>query len=255
MSSGLFSWSRKGLTIAVAIFVTKAALADSIVFDNLLKPQLDPQGDPIATNYPGEFGDEITLGGTARTITSFLFYYYADFVAKGDEGVKIRFYQNDVPYSLGTETVLAPGTLIYESPWTFINSTKKKDPPYGSVSVVPVGPGGKPVVVPDDFTYTVQFKGVTMAVGNEAGLLYYDLDATDTSGKKITTGTSYDDFWQRGADGKFQLLTLNPVPPYVNPKSNFGVLLTAVPEPGVWVVGTLGALVWIAGLSCRRKTQ
>src|ERR1043166_3660550 len=117
MILGVVCRSRKLLPLIAVCILARSAFCE-IIFDNLVTPQTDATGHPLTTDgikHPelrGEFGDEIVMAGTSRTITDFFFYYYADFVSTGPEAVKVRFYKNDLPYSLGSETIFAPGTLI-----------------------------------------------------------------------------------------------------------------------------------------------
>ncbi|MDX1952074.1 MAG: hypothetical protein SFY81_07800, partial [Verrucomicrobiota bacterium] len=63
-----------------------------------------------------EYGDEINLGGVARTLTDFSFRFYAQIQSfQGDESARVRFYANDGP-RLGNDYIM-PGTLLWESPF------------------------------------------------------------------------------------------------------------------------------------------
>lgn len=119
-----------------------------------------------------ETGDEITLAGPERLLTDFLFYYYGDFVATGDERARLRFYEMDGP--VDPDGFSSPGTLFYESP------------------VINLQPGTKNVeisdlalFVPDTFMWAVEFSG--LLAGEGIGLLFYDPPAVGSS-------DSY--FWQ-----------------------------------------------------------
>lgn len=169
------------------------SLNAAIVFDNL-----DTYLGRFA-NEQREYGDELELSGTARTVTEFAFEYYGKFVQQLDEMAKIRFYKNDVIIS---QFQIAPGTLLYESGWFPIS------PGYNSRRLV-----GLNVNVPDNFTFTIEFRGLTMQPGDEAGLVFYH---------PIGIGDSYNDFWVREARGFFALYK------YEDVKNNFGVQVVAV---------------------------
>lgn len=121
----------------------------------------------------GEYGDEVNLEGSARLITDFSFQYTGKFTPQGDERARIRFYANDgnvlSPY------YTAPGTLLYESGYFPLN------PGFHTREMV-----GLKVVVPDRFTWTIEFLGLSMSNNDQAGLLYFN---------PITIGQSYGDYW------------------------------------------------------------
>ncbi len=129
----------------------------------------------------GEYGDEVTLAGSARLITDFTFQYTGKFTPQGDERAKVRFYANDgnvlSPY------YTAPGTLLYESGYFPLN------PGAGSRHMT-----GLKVVVPDRFTWTIEFLGLTMANSDQAGLLYFN---------PVTVGQSYGDYWLKTQNGSW----------------------------------------------------
>ena len=88
----------------------------------------------------GQYGDEITLGGSDRIITDFQFYYFKLNEAE-DPTARIRFYHNNGQAG-------APGTLFYDS---------------GALSLL-AGIGdysytltGLSVLVPETFTWTVEW--------------------------------------------------------------------------------------------------
>src|SRR5262249_52353014 len=58
-----------------------------------------------------EYGDQLDLQGTARTLTSLTFYYYADIVPDG-QTLKVRLYTNETPYD---DYRNSPTKLLYES--------------------------------------------------------------------------------------------------------------------------------------------
>lgn len=150
-------------------------------------------------NEKREYGDEIELAGTARTITDFAFEYYGDFVSNADEAAKIRFYKND---NILNQYQVGPGTLLFETGWFVVK------PGHNSRRIT-----GLNVTVPNNFTFTIEFKGLTMKRGDDAGLVFYH---------PITVGNSYDDFWLKEPIGRWALYG------YQGIKNNFAVQVTAV---------------------------
>ena len=154
------------------------AFADLVVYDNI------PYLLNLDFKSTDEFGDEVTLAGTNRTITSFAFEYYGDFVANGDETARIRFYKMDgdvIWVQANGVPVLGPGTQIYDSGFIPIASG------YGTRTINALS-----TVVPDTFTYTVQFSGVTGATNDSAGLLVAN---------PPILGSSFNDFWVKKPSG------------------------------------------------------
>jgi len=153
-----------------------------------------------------EFGDEIALSGTARVVTQFRFEYYGGFKAKGTERAQIRFYANNAPgiYS-------KPGTPLWDS-GAFAISTN-----FRSQSLMVPS-----VLVPDTFTWTVQFHGLSQTNGDQAGLSLYD---PPTVGGQLASGKigSYDDYWRKSR-GIWSFYRWNG-----NPVANFGAQVVAEP--------------------------
>jgi hypothetical protein len=122
------------------------------VYENVAGPSGGIALDPL-----DELGDEVTLGGSARVVTTFEFLYAGQFDQDGDEMVTLRFYDNDGP---GGE----PGTLFYDS---------------GPLPIVPVASATVYAVddidveVPETFTCTVDVDG-TGAGSDRASLLVAD---------------------------------------------------------------------------------
>ena len=189
-----------------------AARRLDIVFDNSAK-----------TNYTGlyyysakEFGDQIDLAtsNTNRYLGKFTFGYYLSEQATGKEKLKLRFYMNDGPKG-------APKSVLFEVP-TLIPLSKG----FNSAVIENV-----PILLPDSFTWTVEFVGVSDQV--TAGLLIYH---------PPTVGFSLDDFWER-VDGNFilkrvqgkptnfsaQVIAFNSLP---GPGGNAGEILIAHDPPG-----------------------
>jgi hypothetical protein len=144
-----------------------------------------------------QFGDEIKLADTNRTVTEFSCEYFGDYVPTGQERARLRFYVADGPDidPRPEKTIRAPGTVLYDS------------------GPLPIGPGfnallvrGLAVRVPQVMIWTVEFAGLAGTNGNKAGLLFYD---------PPTVGSSFDDFWVKQGDG-WRLMRLGG-----NPVANF----------------------------------
>src|SRR5688572_169813 len=131
---------RKGYSLALVAFMffgIRDSLAHEIVFDN-------------TTTYTGkffastnEFGDQLFLGGSERTVTEFAFEYFGAFTAGGDETGRLRFYAHNGPeLSPGFADSRMPGTLLFDSGLFPIN------PGFNSKGFV-----GLDVPVPDTFTW------------------------------------------------------------------------------------------------------
>lgn len=189
------------LALALAIGLGLLANAAEIVYDN----SADYSGfDYESTN---EFGDEVILGGTARVVTEIQIEYYAQFTPQGDELGRVRFYSNTGPAWMGDTNYVTPAaTALYEQTFRITNGYQ--------VAVISV----PDVKVPNSFTWTVQFLGISQSSTNDrAGLLFY---GTADGGPSI--GQSFDDFWERLPDGWAPLFRDDV------PKNNFGARILAV---------------------------
>lgn len=155
-----------------------------------------------------EYGDEITLHGTARTMTRFEIEYFGDFTPDADETLTIRFYQND-----GVARFPFPKTLLYQS------------------GPIPISPGrntvtinGLAIDVPEDFTVTVEFQGLAGVEGDQAGIVL--------NSQLPDVGFTYRDWWQSDGKGNWQLLEFtNDI------KANFAVRVFGAPDPPVRLEG------------------
>jgi hypothetical protein len=172
--------------------------AADIVYDNSTTYL---QRDYESTN---EFGDEVILAGTARIVTEIQIEYFAQFTPNGTQLGRVRFYANTGPFWRGNPDYPTPASPpLYEQ--TFALATNYQ------VAVIEV----PNVRVPDDFTWTVQFLGISQSSTNDrAGLLRYD---------PPTIGQSFEDFWELlpPPDGWSPLGELNV-------KYNFGARILAV---------------------------
>jgi len=214
-----------------------ASAQTAVVFDNssnLINTTPD-------FSFGREYGDELALAGTARTVVGFDFAYFGNFGAN-QANFTIRFYANNGADAFpGTPTALRPGTLLWDSgAQTLFNGVN-------SVNLtVPE------IVVPDHFTWSVTFGGIDGSLGNQAALMLANpatvgaiLPGNDTL---PTLVGSYEDFWKKDEptdDNSWALYNFGFGPQ--DPKGNFYAKVTATPEPGVWALGITGlGLVWLA---------
>jgi hypothetical protein len=222
----------KALLLAISLFSAPGLVADEIVYENS-----EQYLDKYAT-IAVEYGDEITLGGTARTITEMAFEYYGKFLSQADEVARVRFYATDggpwiQPNGKPSTEYFLPGTVLWES------------------SLFPVRQGFNTmdfnninVTVPNTIIWTIEFFGLTMNTtpGSEdvAGLLYYYLPSV---------GLSYNDMWSHRSTG----WQPEALPPSVVAKNDFGSIFFAVPEPSIVSLVTLGAAIGAWQLLARRR--
>lgn len=208
--------TRAFLSVGSAILLVMTcgrAAAQLTVYDNLAGSGWS-QAYPTADNlYPSgsftdEFGDEIILlANGPRTVTSFTLQYYTENLF-GNVHAQIRFYENDGALSQGFPS---PNKLLYDSGSIALPQMSG----YTSLTL-----NNLSVTVPDSFTWTVQFSGISQ---NEAG--------RSAINAPQNVGLSYDDFWQRTGSGWTLVNLPSPLP------GSFGASISAVPEPAAtaWV--------------------
>jgi hypothetical protein len=214
-------------------FVGPWVVAQEVIYDNTT------HATSIFYRFGREYGDEVEVAGTARRVTEFTFRYFGDIPSGYTGGTfRIRFYANDGPDFLpGRLTGLMPGTVLWDS----------GEQPMGRGLQTPVlqVPG---VDVPNRFTWTVFFSGVTGAFGNSAGLIIAD---PPTVGHPLEDGRigSYWDAWIKNQplnDRSWTLINFGFNPD--QPKANFYARVSAVEAPinSLRVVrGPTGAqLIW-----------
>lgn len=212
-------------------------LAQTLVYDNTTNVRTN-----LVYKFSREYGDEVFLEAGYRTVSEFAFQYFGDFnpTNRPDASAVIRFYANDGPDGApGPQTALMPRTVLWESPSITLR------PGYNLVSLaVPF------VEVPDQFTWTVKFSGVTGADKDAAGLILAD---PPTVGKPLPDGRfgSFWDAWIRDdatrEDG-WSLINFGFRP--TDPKANFYAQIRTVPEPGTWALMAAGGI--LLALRCRR---
>lgn len=233
-------------TLLAALTFLPAALAQSqVVYDDTQHVTVDGKGAPLFYRFSKQYGDDINLAPGYRDVARFTFQYYGDFTPASSPGaaLTIRFYANDGAKALANvQTSQMPGTLLWESaqvPLVAGYSTVSLDVPN--------------VTVPDRFTWTVEFSGVTGAVGNAAGLILAD---PPTVGAPLANGRfgSYWDAWVKGDPSKvdsWSLINFGFGP--TDPKANFFAKVEAVPEPGTWALLAFGGGLLL--VSARRRSR
>jgi hypothetical protein len=205
----------KLVLFAGALFTLPSVLFGAVVYNNTTTDLNQYYSSTF------EFGDQVNLGGTERTLTDFSFYARLNASALGSQSLVFRFYSNNG----GTNG--APGTLLFQS-----------DPQAMALGSQTFNVSGLSVIVPNSFTWTVTFSN--LAVGNDAGLLIYN---------PPTIGSSLNDFWQKDGAGAWSLMQVNTG---LTP-ANFAARVTAVPEPGVFTLAMLGAIIGGAIKRSRRS--
>jgi hypothetical protein len=170
--------------------------------------------EAVVGNYSMEYGDEVMLTGTARILTKLRFEYGGSFFSNGDEQARVRIYANNGSNWKGNADYTTPGTLLWESPlFPVLTGYNTKD------LLVPS------IRVPDRFTWTIQFYGLSMStlsptpdptiIGDYSGLSFYGL---------AEIGASFNDFWQLLTEG------WTPVRVGTVVKNNFAASVTALQE-------------------------
>ncbi len=163
---------------------------DSLVFDNSVN-------DSMVRFNPGtnEVGDEIILDGAARYLTSFIFEYWGTNSSQADfEGTiqaRVRFYGHDGP--LTDSGFPSPGTVLYDSGSFAVHATTRSTLIIQDFQLDAVVPLTDPV--PDNFTWSVQFTG--MSANDAVGLDLYS---------PPVVGLDFTDYWERDESG-WQLKT------------------------------------------------
>lgn len=188
-----------------------------VVYDNFDTPQNNSFYGPF--NRVDEFGDDIYLGGIARTIEKVELECYANIRAMSPTKYAIfRFYRQDGSiYEKSDVEVHRPGTLLFESKPLQIKT---------GYSILNIENINLPMHDPS-FFWTLQFYG--LEEGDNAGMILY---------KTPSVGFSYGDFWIRSMDADHQPKA--DFVPYnfgTSLSGNFGLRIYASSAPDVRFVG------------------
>ena len=210
-----------------AILCSTSAFA-SIVYDN----STTSLGRSYSPGNGIEFGDEIFLGGTDRTITEFRFETFTSSNASGNETAQIIFRLNNGA-NLGTGRI-APGAEIGRSPVFSLGQKIKNATETHIWSGISISLGAA-----DNYTWSVVINGID--AGENVGLALYN---------PPTVGLSYDDFWRNDAGTGWNTYLIDGGATI----ANFAARITAVPEPSTLVLGALGGAALLGFLRIRRRS-
>ena len=206
-----------------------------IIYDNTTGGTDDAPKFPPTSN---EKGNEIILCEGSRNVFRFLLFYYGDFVAEGDETCTLRFYANDgEAFHSAAPQFRQPGTLLYESDPTPIEPGDSQAILFTDINVE----------VPDRFTWTAEFDGLSGLAGDRARLIFYDVamgwDSPDRyvwrdpgtrsniETYKTAVGGSMGYYWEKSGDQwNYTIGSSGPV--------NFAAGIHAHPEDSVRILPT-----------------
>ena len=210
---------------AVAVGLSLVCQGATVVYDNSTNDQL-VRFNPGAV----EVGDEILLApGPERMISLFRFQYWGENFS-GDEQIRVRFYANDAFY-LSHNAFIAPGTLLYDSGWFNIMATPRQTILLDYPTLL-AGNGGNPVIVPNSFTWTVQFLNVNAGAGERAGVDIYS---------PPNVGWNYTSYWENDPISGWLLKTNQ----WGIPMDFAAYVEAVVPEPNVLALGLGGGLLFL----------
>lgn len=209
---------KKLLALIVASAAMSTAGRAEVIYDNFTT-----QLGAANTSVANEYGDQVNLAGYAwnRYVTEIRMEYYLSANATGSEKLELKLYDNP---SGG-----APGNLLWDSGAFSIAK--------GYNTVIADGLG---INVPSSVTLTATFTGVTGTVS--AGWDMYN---------PPTIGNSADDFWEKTSSG----WTTKRFSTTGGPIANFGMQITAIPEPGTIQLGIMGGLALLGYLGYRRRSS
>ena len=201
--------------LASSVLFSSQSVQAELVYNN----STDPTPVPFR---PGtiEVGDEIILGGSGRTLTNFTFQY-SGFSFSGTEKMQFRIYENDGALVSGSAS---PGSVLFDSGIFGIGVE-------GSQTLIFDEDFGLGLVVPDTFTWSIQFSDL----GAEA---LASIDLFDS----IAVGNNFVSYWEN--DGGW-ILKEGPDGPI-----DFNATIEAVPEPSTIALGVMGA---VAGIFAYRR--
>ncbi len=211
-----------------------------------------PKFPPTPSN---EKGNEIVLCENSRNVLRFLLFYHGNFVAEGDETCVLRFYANDgEAFHPAAPQFRQPGTLLYESDPTPIEPGDLQAILFTDINVE----------VPDRFTWTAEFDGLSGLAGDRASLIFYDVamgwdspdryvwrDSVDTKSSietyKTAVGGSMGYYWEKSGDQwNYTIASSGPVNfvagIHARPEDSVRILLTSS-DDGIILQGPTGKTV------------
>jgi hypothetical protein len=196
-----------GLLRALLIAWTMPVAVAELVYDN------SANSLNIFLSRQEEYGDEVNLAGTARTLTVLEFQVVGETNLPAGATVVFRFYLNNGPFPPPPDPrIRPPGDLLYQS------------------AAIPIRAGVQPIRIEDvlipvpprvSATWTVQFSGTGTQAGERAGLQVYH---------PPVVGSSFKDYWVRDAD-RFRLYVLDE-----NNGASFAARFEAEPDPPTRVI-------------------
>lgn len=245
MKTVMLSPAQRPLFLPLALLLAGSALADT-VYDST--PNRSDAWVSVKNPNNGrqmEIGDEITLAGTARTVTSFIYEYFGDFAAGANPGASavVRLYANNGPgyFENGVQFGQMPGSLLWESQPVSVPSTLNRQFSQVTLSL-------PNVVVPDKIIWTIKFSGLTTG---DVGLTISDpvVIGGRLPGTTHDVIGSYADYWGKNDPLRADSWALFSVFPN---KANFHAKITAVPEPGtVALCSVAGVFLLLVGRNRR----
>lgn len=209
----------KRLLFVLFCFVSVLPLTAETIFDN--------SANNLRTSFQFggiEVGDEIQLGGTARSVTNFSFQYLLG-AAETDPQItaRVRFYLNDGPLA-DFDTYATPGTVLYDSGWLAATPAVHGNYVLAAGAELPA----EGIYLPSsDITWSVQFQG--LGSGDSAGVYLYS---------PPVVGADLPYSWANAGSGWFRSTSvLRPI--------DFEAIFQAsdAPEPPTVVLVFLGAIV------------
>lgn len=207
---------RKFFGVGSLVLLCGASYAQSVVYSNTTTfLNNDMPLLPEWRNDSAEAGDEVWLGGTARTVTGLKMIFNYRGTEPGTIDLRVRFRTLD-------EFTNLPGDAFFESDLIQGVQTLAGLNEYNIA--IP------DVVVPDHFVWTVQAYNRQGSVG-ELGPAYYN---------PPSVGFSDDFFWLSDMGSPWTQYTWGG-----DPYANFGAEITAVPEPAsiLLLAGGIAAVV------------
>ena len=203
--------SRSLLATFCCLVLLQSPAVATVVYDNTVNVTNVSVGPATAV---WELGDTITLAGTERVVTDFLFGY-ASYIF--DATAKVRFYQGGD----GSAPLFTP---FFTSGWIPITQGE------GQASLT-----GLSVTVPDTFTWTVEFSGVFPQVNG----------ALRVANPPTIGSSDPNSAWQWSITGWMPITDSGPL----NFLAQVSAEAAPVPEPTtLWVVGPwfawMGARAW-----------